>query len=673
MNSPYTSQPGDALMAAQTSVGLVLGALVWARRVRPWPSAALFLGAIALAVALPVEGDFLRGLGATLGPDHVKHVLKIATAMATVGAVATRQRSIAIVAILGEIALWPITNYITECDSELAAAHLAFFGLLVGLYREQTAAPVEPARDAPRGAPSEATPLEALGRDDVIAFAVGTVMACLVCWLVLHGETNSGDEWANTFQAALFAKLHAYGSVPHCSEALRSFWVFQYMGRSFAQYTPGWPLFMAPFVGLHLPWLAGPAALGLLGAGAARLGRRAAAGFRPGSLAPTPAHVRAAGWFSLMAVVLSSTLLINGASRYPHVFVAATFAWALEAICAITAPVASALSTRDQRAWGAILGASAALLLATRPSDGGTLGLGLFVYFVYALVRRRVGLQALGMATAVGGFIGVLTLVILRLQLGRWFTTGYSLTEGFYPWAKVAWSLPKPNEYRWGLPIATGSYCWWPCSPAVGLAGLAMLQGRARRLSFVFFCGTILLLTFYTLIEFGRGFDLGYGPRYVLPTIVPMAVGTGVVLAKLWTRAIAATSASRGALATDGGNALSAAGPAVLALAAVALGVVRIAPMVYPFTYADVHAHNRLNEAIKLTQPHNAVVMAGLGFNTTDPMDLTENLPLDLYPQQDVIIAIDRGGDERSCVERLYKGRAFYSAIPTEPVRIVRH
>jgi hypothetical protein len=348
------------------------------------------------------------------------------------------------------------------------------------------------------------------------------------------------------------------------------------------------------------------------------------------------------------------------------------FAWALEATCVITAP---ALSIRDQRIWGAILGASAALLLATRPSDGGTLGLGLFVYFVYALVRRRVGMQALGMTAAVGGVIGALTLIILRLQLGKWFTTGYSLTEVFYPWAKVAWSLPKPNEYRWGLPIATGSYCWWPSSPAVGLAGLAMLRGRARRLSFVFFCGTILLLTFYTLLEFGRGFDFGYGPRYVLPLVVPMAVGTGVVLAKLWTRATAATTAratNPARVLPADGNALAAAGPAVLALAAVALGVVRIAPMVYPFTYADVHGHNRLNEAIALAQPHNAVVFGSFGFNSTDPMDLTENLPLDLYPRQDVIIALDRGPDDARCVERLYRGRTFYTAIPSEPVRIVR-
>ncbi len=135
MNSPYTTQPGDALMAAQTSVGLVLGALVWARRVRPWPAAVLLLGAIALAVVSPVEAEFLRGMGATLGPNHAKNVLKLAAAMATVAALATRRWRFAVAAVIGQAALWPLTDYITESDPELAAVHLAFFGLLVGLYR----------------------------------------------------------------------------------------------------------------------------------------------------------------------------------------------------------------------------------------------------------------------------------------------------------------------------------------------------------------------------------------------------------------------------------------------------------------------------------------------------------------------------------------------------------
>ncbi len=660
MNSPYASDALDALMAAQTSVGLVLGSAVWTRRMRPRASAWILFCAIALAVAVPIEPDFLRGIGIMVGFVHGKRVLKLAAALATLAALLTRQRRFAIAAVLGEALLWPITDYIQECDGELAAAHLALFGLLIGLYRRTPTSagmPEEVHGDEAR----TSTESPSLLRHDVAAFALGTIAGTIVCWVVLHGRTNSGDEWADTFQAALFAKFRAYGTIPHCSEAFRSFWVLQYMGRSFAQYPPGWPFFMAPFVALGVPWLAGPASLGLLAAGSGRLGRRAVAGFSPGTAPPSIAHVRAGGWFTVIAILLSSTILINGGSRYPHIFVAAMFAWSIEALCVLST---AETSPRDQRIWGAVLGAGAALMLAARPPDGAALGIGLFVYFVYAVVRRRIGWQGLAAAAAVAVVIGGVTLVVLRLQVGQWFQMGYSLAETIYPWNKATWSVPKANEYRTALPIGTGSYCWWPCSPAVGLAGIAALRGRARRLGFIFFFSVIPVLVFYWLLELGRGYDFGYGPRYQLVAVVPMAVGTGAVLSDLWTRARARVSAD---------SAFALGGPAALALAAVVLGVVRIAPLVYPYTYADVHDHNRLHVAIDDADLHDAIVFGGIGFNKTDPMDLTENLPLDLYPDQDVLIAIDRDPEEVRCVRERYRRRTFYRAIPSEPVRIVRY
>ncbi len=658
MNSPYTSQPGDALMAAQTSVGLALGALAWSRRAKAGPALALFCAAIALAVVAPVEPDFLRGMGAKLEPEHFKSVLRIAALLAVGAAAVTRQRVLVVAAAAGALILWAITGYIKECEWELAAAHLAFFGLLVGLqgadgvHREKTEEPAAPARPL--------SPPVVLERDDLVAFGLGTLGGCLVCWLVLHGGTDSADEWADTFQAALFARLHAYGSVPHCSEAFRSFWVFQYMGRAFAQYTPGWPFFMTPFVALHAAWLAGPVSLGLLASGVGRLSRRAAAGVGAGEADPPASHTRAAGAFGALVICLSTTLLINGGSRYPHVFTAALWAWAIEALCVVST---GAVSVRDERRWGLALGACAALLLATRPGDGATLGLGLFLYFVYAVARRRIGWQAVAAATGAVAVIGGLSLFVLRLQLGEWFKTGYSLTEVFYPWAPVKMSWPKPNEFRWGIPIGTGAYCWWPCSPAVGLAGLAMLRGRARRLGFVFFCGAVPLVALCTALEFGRGYDFGYGPRYELPLVVPMAVGTAVAFATLWRKA-------RSPLA-PGETAFEAAGPMVLALTAVFLGLVRLAPLLYPPAYQDAHAHNRLRDAIAELRPHNAIVFGGQGLNTTDPMDLTENLPLDLYPDQDVLVAIDRGPDAVQCVKTHFPGRSYYRAIPGDPVRLV--
>lgn len=655
MTPPFTGQPNDALIAAHTSVGMLLGAAVWARPLRgprggPQEKAiatSFFLLAVAMAVTATVAGDFLKGVGLRDEPFNVATWLRWAVAYAIVGTLATRRWPLAAVGAVAGAGLWLALGYITESDGELAGAVLAYLGLLAGL--NWRLGPVDPLPAASAGGDAATWFSRAPAwADDLGAFVVGTAGGSVACRVVLHGWTDSGDEWADTYQAALFAKLHAFGAVPHCSEALRTFWVFQYMGRAFAQYTPGWPLFMAPFALVRLVWLAGPASLGLLAAGTMRVTRRAAEGWQ--------SEPRAAGRFAALVIVLSSTLLLNGGSRYPHVFVAALYVWSIESLLAMTEA-----TTPHRERWGAALGACAGLLLATRPGDGATLGIGLFAYFVYALARRRVPLQPLLATLGAFGFVGALTLVVLRLQLGKWFVTGYSLTAVFYPWAKYGFSVPKANEYKWALTLATGAYCWWPCSPAAGLAGLAALRGRAQRIGFILCLSCVPMTLFYVMSEFGRGWAMGYGPRYQLPLVVPMAVGTGVLLNELWTRAKARLVPT---------TALAAAGPVTLALAAVVLGVVRIAPLVYPFAYADLQNHNRLHEAIAKAGLHDAVVFGNAALTDTDALDLPENLPLDLY-DPDVVIAVDHNAEEGRCVRRLFPGKKAYRAIASFPVRLV--
>ena len=656
MTSPYTGQPADAFMAAQTSVGLLLAAFLWFRSKGAWATVLVLLAAVAIAIVAPVFGDFWTGLGGDPDPQQMHHLLKLSAALATIAMATTGRPGLAILGLLGQGALWFVTDYTTGCDLELSATHVAFYGLLAGALRTTGRPPVFTGLAglaAPPGAAWVSAARDDAWMDDVVAFFVATVAAAIVSTVVLHRWTNSGDEWADTFQAALFAKLRAYGDVPHCSEAFRSFWVFQYMGRSFAQYPPGWPAFMAPFVAIRAPWLAGPASLGVLAAGVSRLTRTFAMSTPAGSPPVAPAHARAAGRFAAMAVTLSATMLINGASRYPHVFVAAMFAWAVVGLCAIATgkrPSAGLLNDRP-KLWGAVLGACAALLLAARPGDGAMLGIGLFAYFVYALARRRMAWQAIAAATAAFLAVAGASLLILHAQLGKWFTTGYSLTAVIYPWVKSGVSLPRPDQFRWGIPLGTGAYCWWPCSPAIGLAGLAALRGRARRLGFIFFFSYVPFFVFYTALEFGREGDLGYGPRFQLPAIVPMAVGTGVILAHLWN---AGQSPVRSVLAGRGTFAL--------AFGAVILGVVRLAPLLYPNTRADVLLHNQVHEAVAHADLHDAIVLAGGGLINTDAMDLTENLPLELYPEQEVLIAQDKGPDLERCIRQQYPHRKLYRA-----------
>jgi hypothetical protein len=252
-----------------------------------------------------------------------------------------------------------------------------------------------------------------------------------------------------------------------------------------------------------------------------------------------------------------------------------------------------------------------------------------------------------------------LSLVVMRLQLGRWFATGYSLMASYYPWFAVKWSIPEAKAFRWGTPLDSGSYCWWPCSPAVGLAGLMLLRGRSRGIFVIFLLSYVPFFVLYTLLELGRGWDLGYGPRYAFPAVVPMAVGTGVALARLWSAARSRSSSL---------PPLQLGGPIAVALASGLVAVVRIAPLIYPPTYADVQLHNRLHEALAQTNLHDAIVLAGPGLSNTDPKDLPENLPLELYPNQDVLIANDTDTEVVECLRERFPKRRLYRASSGNPI-----
>jgi hypothetical protein len=541
------------------------------------------------------------------------------------------------------IFLWWLAVAIPDSDWDTAGANLAVIGLLVGLHYRTlhephlsslAAAPVPRARG--------------FVLDDALLAVVAVVSGGLIATYLLERHTSSGDEWANTYQAAIFWKGKVYAAVPECKDAFRSYWVYPYEGRSFAQYTPGWPLFMTPFVGLGFTWLAGPVAFGLLVVGVMRVARRAAAGFTPGTSAPSRSEVRVAGISAGLAVLLGSTMLINGGSRYPHVFVAAMFAWSVDALLRASDP---ALDERSQWMAGAMLGTTSLLMVSARPADGLTLGVGLFAYGVYALARKRVRLRAIAGTVLAAAFWGGLTLVIMRIQLGVWFRTGYSITEQYYTWNHIGFSMPKPDELRAGLPLASGSYCWWPCSPTIGLAGIAVLRGRARRIAFIFLASFVPFVTFYVLFEIGRHGDAGFGPRYEFPWVVPMAVGAGVMMALLWRRARA-----------HGVSALHAGGPFGVALVAVIVGLVRIAPFVYPDNRTDVREHNRLQIALAKANLHHTVVLAHDGVSSVDSMDLTEDYPVDLYPNQDVLIARADSVASEKCVREHFKDRTIVHA-----------
>ena len=656
MTSPYTAAFLDAFMAAQGSVSATVTAAVWWRPLRSRTGTALLVMAIWLATLAIALGVFLSGLEISDRPDFGILCLRGSAILALIALAFTASVPVIAAAGVGATALVGLGIYLEESLPELISLHVVVFAILAAIaVRREHSVRFPSRRDPVQGRAASGWLV------DVLLGTAAVALAVLACIVFTHRHTNSADEWGYTFQAAVFAKLRAFAQAPRCSSALETFFVFEWSGKLFSQYTPGWPYFMVPFVMAGVAWLAGPVSFGLLVVAIARLTRRAVR-----MAGRTEKEQLVASAFAGVCTILGFSFLINGASRYSHVFVAALYAGSVEALLALS----SAKEEQDPAQKSAVewkcgltLGALAAWMLATRPLDGGALGIGLFVYYLYALIRRRFGWRGLVAPLITFGALGGLTLVILRLQLGAWFQTGYSLNAAIHPWNKVdAFSLPAANQWKWGIPLATGSYCWWPCAPALGFMGLVLLGRGARALKVILALSFLPFFVAYALTETGRGFDLGYGPRYMLPAVVPMAVGGGSLLAGMYM-----TARSR-----RWTSALRAGGPFALALAALVTGILRIAPDLYPYTFDDVVVkHNPFQEALQAAHLRNAVVLGGPGLNNTDQLDLTENMPLDLYPNPGVVIALDRGPDSVQCMRHLYPNRIFYRATPTRPVRFV--
>jgi hypothetical protein len=168
---------------------------------------------------------------------------------------------------------------------------------------------------------------------------------------------------------------------------------------------------------------------------------------------------------------------------------------------------------------------------------------------------------------------------------------------------------------------------------------------------------------YYQDIDYARGFDWGYGPRYETPFVVLMATGAGVAFAPL---------AESARWRTHSQIALYAGGPFLVAIVTVVVTLVRLWPLLYPGIYAHVHQHDSLNARIRELDIHHAVVMAQVGTTGFDALDLTENLPIDLYPNQDVLIAIERKPEATQCVRAAFPDRAVYRASGN-PVVITRY
>jgi hypothetical protein len=648
MHLPYTDHYPEAVTIAGEVIGVALTAVVWSRSFSTRVATATFTAAIAVAALLPAVIPELP----KLSPDlTVLPILQLSASLATL-AIFLGQRSLwfKALAVLGQVGLLGLTLYVRESDYELAFLHLFWYGLLVGVHLWWAAPPARVLEPDP-------LPRRSFFVQELIVFVLTVALSFLVTNLAFGRLVFNGDEVANTYQAHVYGHLRAYGPIPPCPSMFENYWVFRHEGRAFSQYTPGWPMFMAVFARMGVISLAGPVMAGIAALGIGRLSRRLAAG-----LGATPESSRKivaiASVLGPLCGVLGPSMLLNGASRFSHTMVCACFAWAIESLCVLS----EAQSSRA-RAWisGLALGSASALMLATRPTDGATLGVGIFVYFAWAVARRRIAWQ--GFVGTVLGFaaFGGLTLVILRLQLGAWFQTAYVLAPKIHWEAKFILSLPQPNELKFGVPLATGSYCWWPAAPALGIAGLLRaLGGRERRVAFMLLLGGSALLGFYYFVQFGRGTDDGLGPRYHLPLVVAMAAGGAALLAPLFAQLSFRKMVAPSAWLWSLFGSLSVA-------AAIAYGVVSIAPLMYPVAEREYSYYTAPFRGARKIGLKNAIVMIIEGQTTHTETNMAQNSPMD--PNPDVLYLIRHSKADEACAHKHFPGRTWYRAGKDETLR----
>jgi len=628
MEVPYTTAPADAFIAAQTSVGAALSGLVWYRPLKSVAASIALLAAIWLAILNPALVEPLNAMGAKLPPEARVLLLEAAASLATGAMLLSRPRWLAIVALAGQLSLLWMSGKTKDTESELAALSLIFFAALWAMSLRC---------NRPWERPSESVGIvRSHLRSDLFAFGIAVGLALVVGYFVLDLTLDSSDEWGYNWLALVFARFKAYAPIPRCPEAHRNHWVFYYQGRAIAMYLPGWPLFMAPFARLGVPWLAAPVAFGAMIVAIGRLGRRVAG--------------ETAGIIATVIALLGAMTLMNAGSRYLHCFTAALFAWSVESVCAITE---EGLSRRAQWGWGAVLGVTVALSASSRPPDAVFLGAGVYLYFLYALARRKVGWRSFVGAAVPFAMISALALIILRLQTGAWFKTGYDVAVQFYWWTKLVLNIPQRDAWKYGIPLATGAYCYFPAAAALGVAGLII---AGRRVSFMLGLGALGLLGWYTACAFGRYRDFGYGPRYHLPIVIAMAVGTGVLFAPLF-----ANLRRRLQLPA----ALVHEGTAVLAFAAMVIGLVRLAPLLYPYAHGLLHQRSAIFRAIEREKLVHAVVTVRQWDTAGGPLLDTQNDPFD--PNPNVIIL---SPDDPECTRELYKDRAFYRANGMDEVTL---
>jgi len=261
-------------------------------------------------------------------------------------------------------------------------------------------------------------------------------------------------------------------------------------------------------------------------------------------------HGKDAAFVSLVLVGVSAFFALNAASFHSHT---SAFLWEMAYAYAV---LRGASAKKGALAWGALAGAALGLLFLTRPVDAAVAAVPMLVFW------RRPSFIA---ACAVGGaVVSSLFLAYDAVQFGSPLHTGYAAYEPIILelWdASVGISIspkhlidPRVHWYHfgWFLDLATWSVPGFLLLGAAGLLRPLRKVTRARipedRVPLERFVSVLAIahLLFVLLQESGLG-D-GYGPRYLLPLLIPFGMAAGGTWVRLreWIREHPSVKAAQG-------------------------------------------------------------------------------------------------------------------------------
>ena len=428
----------------------------------------------------------------------------------------------------------------------------------------------------------------------------------------------SGDEYSYRLQAEIFAAGKLALPAPAHPRLFEVDHVLLAPNVR-SKYPPGWPALLTTGTLVGLPWIVNPLLAALTLAALFGATRRL--------------YGSAAAVLAVVLLGFSPFLLFQGASFHSHP--SELFALALAFYCLVRA------QTPWRPGWAVGAGLAIGLAFLIRPLDG-------LVFAAAMIVWLRSQPRLVLVTGAAALLVAALLPVYQALQFGSPLTSGYAaynpvLREIYGDWATHAAGpgyLLSPaaqwGHVRWFLDLAT----WLvPGTLVLSLYGLAR---RWRQLSAApVHRFLLLLLGLQVLVVLCMSGDQGdsYGPRYLVPALLPLAVGAaaGFARARLW---LGPRGLLPGPRATAG-----------LIAALVACGLLRGGTLLEHHR-ADIQRRSGLYRQVAAAKLDNAVVIVKDQF----PTRLTRNGPRFDGP----VLYVSNWGLSDAAVADLFPGRTTY-------------